>query len=68
MKVKESELIRGNPLLNPTGSFAVKRRFGDHSSINPHVILKLLSLIMFAPDNECGIFSAIGRVAKQSGT
>jgi protein CWC15 len=29
MKVKESELIRGNPLLNPTGSFAVKRRWDD---------------------------------------
>jgi protein CWC15 len=28
MKVKESELVRGNPLLNPT-SFAVKRRWDD---------------------------------------
>lgn len=31
--MKESELIRGNPLLNPTGSFAVKRRYGDDISI-----------------------------------
>ncbi|XP_024375320.1 uncharacterized protein [Physcomitrium patens] len=29
MKAKESELIRGNPLLNSTGSFAVKRRWDD---------------------------------------
>ncbi|KAG0594370.1 hypothetical protein M758_UG071300 [Ceratodon purpureus] len=29
LKVKESELIRGNPLLNTTGSFAVKRRWDD---------------------------------------
>jgi hypothetical protein len=28
MKVKESELVRGNPLLNPT-SFTVKRRWDD---------------------------------------
>ncbi|CAM6129881.1 unnamed protein product [Calypogeia fissa] len=28
MKVRESELVRGNPLLNPT-SFAVKRRWDD---------------------------------------
>jgi protein CWC15 len=29
MKVKEAELVRGNPLLNSTGSFAVKRRWDD---------------------------------------
>jgi protein CWC15 len=28
MKVKEAELVRGNPLLNPT-SFTVKRRWDD---------------------------------------
>jgi hypothetical protein len=28
MKVKEAELVRGNPLLNPT-SFTVKRRYDE---------------------------------------
>lgn len=31
MKVKEAELVRGNPLLNSTGSFAVKRRYFETS-------------------------------------
>lgn len=38
LKVKEAELIRGNPLLNNPTSFSVKRRFAVLSPCVPSIV------------------------------
>lgn len=48
LKVKEAELLRGNPLLNNPASFNVKRRFeSQYFPSKPKWLLLLLTLLVF---------------------
>lgn len=51
LKVKEAELLRGNPLLNNPASFNVKRRFeSQYFPSKPKCLLFLLTLLVFCHD------------------